>query len=255
MDDEIPIPESRTAKALHKQRQAQRKLSIANAKGPGGCFERRMAELLNEEADALLAVEQVPIIAHGEVVTQEPGASLPIKRECIRDTLKQPSYVGLDASISRTDLLLLSNLDVVSLAVDAAESIGAENSIEKMLAHQMALAHELAFRMGNAAAGEIQRMEGPRRDPQSSIEAQRLTNAATRLMDTSQRAALALQKIRSGGNQTVTVQHVTVQGGQTVIGNVQAGGKNFAPQPRNQIGNSMPQNRGPSTRGRGAKDD
>ena len=35
-----------------------------------------------------------------------------------------------------------------------------------------------------------------------------------------------MQKLRTGGNQTVTVQHVNVgAGGQAVIGNVQAGGK------------------------------
>lgn len=39
-------------------------------------------------------------------------------------------------------------------------------------------------------------------------------------------AALTLQRLRTGGNQTVTVQHVNVApGAQAVIGNVQAGGR------------------------------
>jgi hypothetical protein len=37
---------------------------------------------------------------------------------------------------------------------------------------------------------------------------------------------LTLQRLRSGGNQTVTVQHVNVQAGaQAVIGNVGTGGR------------------------------
>ena len=40
-----------------------------------------------------------------------------------------------------------------------------------------------------------------------------------------QSGMLTLQKLRTGGNQTVTVQHVNVEAGaQAVIGNVQTGG-------------------------------
>lgn len=44
-------------------------------------------------------------------------------------------------------------------------------------------------------------------------------------MSVYQDAALTLQRLRTGGNQTVTVQHVNVEAGaQAVIGNVQTGG-------------------------------
>jgi hypothetical protein len=44
-------------------------------------------------------------------------------------------------------------------------------------------------------------------------------------MSVFQDGLLTLQRLRTGGNQTVTVQHVNVApGGQAVIGNVQAGG-------------------------------
>ena len=44
-------------------------------------------------------------------------------------------------------------------------------------------------------------------------------------MSVFQQGMLTLQKIKTGGNQTVTVQHVNVgAGGQAVIGNVQTGG-------------------------------
>jgi hypothetical protein len=58
------------------------------------------------------------------------------------------------------------------------------------------------------------------------VEACRCTNAAARLMSAFNDAALTLQRLRTGGNQTVTVQHVNVaSGGQAVIGNVQTGGR------------------------------
>jgi hypothetical protein len=53
----------------------------------------------------------------------------------------------------------------------------------------------------------------------------RLSNAAARMMHVYQEAFLALQKIRTGGKQTVVVQHVQVsEGGQAVItGSVKSG--------------------------------
>jgi hypothetical protein len=50
------------------------------------------------------------------------------------------------------------------------------------------------------------------------IEMARLSNAAARMMQVYQEAFLTLQRIRTGGKQTVVVQHVQVsQGGQAVI--------------------------------------
>jgi hypothetical protein len=51
-----------------------------------------------------------------------------------------------------------------------------------------------------------------------SIEAARMATAAARVLECSQRAALVLDRLRNGGRQTVTVQHITVQdGGQAVV--------------------------------------
>jgi hypothetical protein len=50
-------------------------------------------------------------------------------------------------------------------------------------------------------------------------------NISVRLMGAFQQGLLAVQKLRSGNTQTVTVQHVHVSGGQALItGTVQAGG-------------------------------
>jgi len=145
------------------------------------------------------------------------------KRANIRDTLAQgATRIAEEASIRRTDLLMRPSFDAVALAVDAADSIDATNSLEKMLAHQMAVAHEASLRLMDRAlayeAGGRSMREG---DP---VEACRLTNAAARLMSVFQDGLLTLQRLRTGGNQTVTVQHVNVQpGAQAVIGSVQAG--------------------------------
>ena len=60
--------------------------------------------------------------------------------------------------------------------------------------------------------------------PERGSEAYDL-NAAARLMSVFQDGALTLQKLRTGGSQVVTVQHVSVApGAQAVIGNVSTGG-------------------------------
>jgi hypothetical protein len=60
-----------------------------------------------------------------------------------------------------------------------------------------------------------------------SIEAGRLMNASARMMGVYQDGLLTLAKVRSGGQQTVVVQHVNVgNGGQAVVaGQVKAGAK------------------------------
>jgi hypothetical protein len=151
-------------------------------------------------------------------------------RRIIRDTLKDGGGVAESASIKRTDLLLQTSLDVVALAVDAADSIEAENSLEKMLSHQMALAHHMAMKIGNMAMTELSRVEQAesqnRRPSDSTVELQRLCNSTARMMGAYQDGLMTLQRLRSGGSQTMTVQHVHVgEGGQALIGNVQAGAK------------------------------
>lgn len=159
----------------------------------------RAAELLHEEAP--------PPIVHGEALG--PGTPAPFF-----DTLSNPDAPALEASYLRADLLQLGAVDLSGMALDAAKSIQAGNSLEKMLAHQMALAHASAFRLMDVALGQ-----------KDSVEQTRLVNASARMMRTFQDGLLTLQRLRTGGTQTVTVQHVHVgEGGQAVIGNVQAGG-------------------------------
>jgi hypothetical protein len=142
-------------------------------------------------------------------------------RDYVRNTLAEgATRVAEDASVRRTDLLTQASFNVLAMGIDAAESIGAENSLEKMLAHQMAMAHEAYMRMLERAMSYEHNRSG------DQVEACRCINAAARIGSVFQAGMLTLQRLRTGGNQTVTVQHVNVQpGGQAVIGNVQAGGR------------------------------
>lgn len=216
---------SLTELAMEKKREAYQWRINADAK-PSGFVDLRMAKRLDEEADALLAVQEPPITAMGEVAHPHIDGLRAEGRGIALDTLQYAGIIQEEASIRRTDLLIQEGVDIVSMAIDAAESIQAGNSLEKMLAHQMALAHDMAMRSGDAAMRELTRLkDGYSRRNDAGAEYQRLVNSTARLMNAFQQGLLTLQKIRTGGNQTMTVQHVHIEaGGQALIGPVQGGG-------------------------------
>ena len=219
-------PKSLTELAASKRRRAQEERTRGGrygselAKSFAGPFER--------EADALLTLPGPPDVGPGGEVVRTHSApdgnavtpSNKAIRWVARNTLAEgATRVAEDASVRREDLLLQPSFNALALAIDAAESIGAANSLEKMLAHQMAVAHEAAMRMMDRGLS----YEHARTRDQ--VEACRCINASARLMGAFNGAALTLQRLRTGGSQTVTVQHVNVQpGAQAVIGNVQTGG-------------------------------
>lgn len=148
------------------------------------------------------------LVAQGEVVPEIDSTSVrsQMTTNWLRESLAKSDAVAIGASFDRTELL--NHVHLFDLGTDAATSISAENSIEKMLAHQLAAAHDLAMRLCSLAMmADI----GPLNIP-------KLTNAAVRLMEAYQGGVLALHKIKNGGRQTVVVQHVDVSaGGQAVI--------------------------------------
>lgn len=182
------------------------------------------AGTLEREAGAMLTLDAPPDVGVGGEVVEDQTAGLGFKRACVRDTLAEGrSRIAEDASIRRTDLLLQPSFNCLPLALDAAESIGAANGLEKMLAHQMAVAHEAALRLMDRALSY--EADGRTMREGDSIEACRLANSAARLMSCFQDGLATLQRLRTGGNQTVTVQHVTVaSGAQAIVGNVRTGG-------------------------------
>lgn len=165
-------------------------------------FHSDYARTLVEEASSLLTPEHpAKITVGGEALPDSGDRTL----AGVRESLMDPDTIGLDASASRLELL--ENCDATALGIDASESINASNSLEKMLAHQMAAAHKHSLNL----MAKIPRAE-------DNLEALRITNASVRLMLAYQCGVRLLQRIRSGGRQVVVVQHVQVsEGGQAVI--------------------------------------
>jgi hypothetical protein len=90
--------------------------------------------------------------------------------------------------------------------------------IERMLAVQMAATHVATIRSARWLA-----------NTESIAQVQAHYTGFNKLARTFAAQVEALRKHRTGGTQTVTVQHVTVSdGGQAIVGNVQAGGRGDA---------------------------
>jgi len=175
-------------------------------------------------SDALTLDAPPPVGAGGELV---PAGDQIKRGGNFIDTIERPDYVTAEASMDRLKLAD-DGIQCVSLAVDTAETIQAKNSIEKMLAHQLAAAHKLAMTFAAKAKTLIEEDENGWyvKPTVYATEASRVANASARMMDAFQKDTLALHKLRTGGTQTVTVQHVNVSdGGQAVVtGGIGAGG-------------------------------
>jgi hypothetical protein len=124
-------------------------------------------------------------------------------------SLTIPDLAAAEASLDRSRLLLQSETDVAAMALDAANSIQARNSLEKMLAHQMATAHKLVMeQMGQVC------------DEQNARDQTKRLNAAARCMAVYQQGLLALHKVRQNGQQRIMVQYVNVSNGSKAVGNI-----------------------------------
>ena len=123
--------------------------------------------------------------------------------------LKEPDLLDVEVTIQRTQLA--DRAGVFEMALEASESVRAKISIQRMQAHQLALAHKYAMDLMVDASKQ--------RDPIIKVK---LINCSARLMEAYSKGALALQRLQQGASQIVQVQHVQVHG-QAVIGNVGGG--------------------------------
>jgi hypothetical protein len=134
----------------------------------------------------------------------------------------------LAAHASQTRLELASKAGVLDLGVDLAETIKARNSLEKMIAHQVAALHSLVMN-AVARANDLTKLHKSFPGHKTySIEANRNAATAARLVATIADAYVALDRVRRGGRQTIKViQQVAVgAGGQAVVaGSVKGGGR------------------------------
>ena len=160
-----------------------------------------------------VTLELVPALGYS------PKADTASERHHVVASLEEPNVISVDASEHRAHAA--TKAGVLSAALDASVSVGARNSLEKMIAHQVAAAHHAGMALlGRVADDDMVR---PRLPP---VELARLTNAASRLFDVSQSGCVTLQRMKTGGKQHVIVQHVTVsQGGQAVVAGRVEGGR------------------------------
>ena len=99
---------------------------------------------------------------------------------------------------------------MVNAMLAAVDAVRPENEAEGMLAVQMAATHQLAMDclQRSARSSTLEHMEGN-------------GNLATKMLRTYTAQLEALAKLRRGGSQKVTVEHVHVhEGGQAIVGNV-----------------------------------
>ncbi|MDD2736274.1 MAG: hypothetical protein PHF56_20270 [Desulfuromonadaceae bacterium] len=128
-------------------------------------------------------------------------------------TLTHPNSIHLTASLDR--LILAEATGYQEMCIDAADTIAAENSLEKMLAHQMALCHAQGMNLVVKA--------GKTRDENISLK---MLYTATRFMDIYQKGFDAIHRAKRGNRQTVVVKYQQVNvtdGGQAVIANSTGG--------------------------------
>jgi hypothetical protein len=164
--------------------------------------------------------------AGGELV---PNVAKHGREAEFRSTIENPDYVTASASRERLDLA--NEAGALEVALDLSDTVCAQNSIEQLLAHQIAAAHCSALKMVAQMNKQIEVMNvlKDERRQAANVEATRLAGAVSRLMQTCQQGALTLQRLKTGGRQVVTVQHVNVgHGGQAIVAGQVAGGGHTA---------------------------
>jgi hypothetical protein len=222
-------PKERTTTTALRQLQAAAEKrataeELAKLNDPTGAFwERREADTLEQQAQAALTLPETVRLGVGAeaILTKYPDEELHPSL-WMQSTLDSPTSVAAQASYDRMKLAL--DLDVLTLALDLAQTVQVRNSAEKLLCGQLAAAHQTAMQLlaKSLAVGNLNHPE-LRGD---TVEACRLTNAAARLMSAFNEGLQTLARLRTGGRQVVTVQHVQVNdGGQAVIaGDLTTGG-------------------------------
>lgn len=132
--------------------------------------------------------------------------SMDLTVDHIVDTLQNPDAVAVDASMSRTTIL--HKAGALEIGVDMAATIKARNSMEKALAHQLAVCHVKSLELMTKASDY----------PPGKEDLQvKLLNVACRMMSVYQQGMDTLTRTRNSGKQTIVVKQVHVSGGQNVI--------------------------------------
>jgi len=147
------------------------------------------------------------------------------QREVAQTVAATPIMLAADASLAR--LGMARDAGVLALAVEAAQDAGAATAAEKALAHQLAAAHQAAMGLFATADAELHKHRvASNVNPGALADATRSATAGARVLAAFAQGALALDRLRYGSRQVVTVQHVTVaEGGQAVVAGTVTTGK------------------------------
>jgi len=208
----------------------------ASKRAAADCYDPAHAAQLSAEAagvEALAAMLRDPTARGMPVLRQgQGGETAPPddpdrpwrQRELAQTVAATPSVLAADASLAR--LCLARDGGVLNMAVEAAQDAGAATATERMLAHQLAAAHQAAMELFATAAAELHKhRKAEYLNPGALADATKSATAAARVLAAFAQGTLALDRLRHGNRQVVTVQHVTVtEGGQAVVaGNVTTG--------------------------------
>lgn len=141
-----------------------------------------------------------------------------------------PSSGYEDASLNDTDVQRrlasryrlegLADCDALTLGVDVAESIDAADTVQKLMAHELAIAHTLACRFASQATKAVEQIDcwTPVLKRNSHIaDATRLGDSTARLMMAAAKATEALNKWRGGKPQQIIVQHIHMDGNSQAV--------------------------------------
>ena len=197
-----------TRRAKLAQRALTGKTDIARVTANGGHVSD--LDVFAVESAALLALED----RQGSPLLGAGGEALPSDNQDLRDTMAAPGAVAMDASAERLRLVSQVGVDAVSLALDTADSIGASNSLERMLSAQLAVLHTTALNYVGKANLQT--------DPKCAVS---VMNLGIRAMEVFQRGVLTVKRLRSSGEQRITISHVSVnEGAQAAFGTFQPRG-------------------------------
>lgn len=150
-----------TKLAAKKARKALEKRRLAQSYGDDEVAAqgyRKAADELIYEAEHITQLDTLPTIGHGKEAVPaadylHQGAGND-KRLIIKETLETPDAVSTEASISRLDCL--QEADCLEFGLDVADSIQADNFVEKMIAHQLGLCHKAAMTFMGKSMNVIQ---------------------------------------------------------------------------------------------------
>lgn len=197
---------SRRAKLLRKALTGQAAIARLEDRGTVASD----LDVFDTESASLMSLEEAP----PQAITGAGGEALPKDDPALRDTMANPTTTALDASAERLRLISQVGVDAVALCLDASDTAQAGNSLERMLAHQLAVLHATA--MDNMAKANLQQ------NPEIAVKKM---NLSLRAMDVYQRGMLTLKRMKSSGEQRITIQHVDVKdGGMAAFGNLPARG-------------------------------